>query len=617
MKKLKFNIFIYKLIGLFILGAFIIYLQCSYFDVPKYGDLPAIIFLLIIEGIYLLLPYVFDKVFASITMFLYTLYYLLQETYFAFFKQYILLKTAFDMFNEAKDYSGEFFKYFTFKEIITVILLVLAIVLICIIKKRKKYNKTIKLVYIVIALLLLIISLLLINKNNYKLDDSYLDPFNTSYVESDKYIYEKMPSSEEFVKMFGIEEFLIKDFNQNVLGNNDVSKKELEEIKTFLNENLPYMTNEYTGIFEGKQIIVIEAESLNMAAINKDLTPTLYRLMNEGFNFSNFLAPTLPGSTSDAEVMINTSLVPINKGEITSHKYYDNYYPTTLAKGFLSAGYNTTSVYHSGYFLYYNRDKFFPNLGYKEFFGPTELVIEQGSSDLEIVKPLTYINIDMDKTFTFWITYSGHQPYSPESIYSEGNDNTKQEYEQYLQIVKDYYPNLNEEAQVYIAKNISLDKALEFLITNYDIANKLDDLVLVIYGDHYVKGTFDEDNIYENTGSTFEDTPLIIYNSAIKGKEIIKHCTDIDVLPTLFNMFNISYDKSTILGNDIFDERYHGFSFNRNWEIMTDDYNYSISEGFSDLKIDEEVAKKEVERYIKYQEISNNIFVSNYFKEDE
>lgn len=65
------------------------------------------------------------------------------------------------------------------------------------------------------------------------------------------------------------------------------------------------------------------------------------------------------------------------------------------------------------------------------------------------------------------------------------------------------------------------------------------------------------------------------------------------------------------------DERYHGFSFNRNWEIMTDDYNYSISEGFSDLKIDEEVAKKEVERYIKYQEISNNIFISNYFKEDE
>ncbi|MBR0462259.1 MAG: LTA synthase family protein [Erysipelotrichaceae bacterium] len=617
MKKLKLHVLLYKAIGALLIGLFVFYLQKSYFSVPKYGDLPALIFLLVIEAVFLLLPYIADKIAATLLLVLYTVYYIGEKMYYFFFKQYIFINSAFDLIGEAKDYSGDFFRNFSSTEIITLLLLVLVIAAIWIIGRKKGYNRLCIPVIILVSLILGATSYLLLDKNSKKLDDAYLDPFNNNYTDSDRYVYESIPSSEQFVELFGIEEYLMKDLEKNILRISEVSDKEIEEIGEFLSQNLPYESNEYTGIFEGKHLIIIEAESLNMAAINEDLTPTLYRLFHEGWNFTNFLAPMLTGSTSDAEVMTNTSLIPINKGEIVSHKYFDNYYPTTLAKGFLKAGYPNAMSYHTGYYMYYSRDKFFPNLGYDPLFGPSELTIESGSSDLEIVKPLTYITIGMDKSYSFWITYSGHQPYTADSIDKEGNDNTKAEYKEYLQIVKDYYPNLKEEAQVYIAKNISLDKAVEFLIANFRFANKIDDLVIVIYGDHFVKGEFDEDNIYANTGSTFKDTPLVIYNSTIEGKEIKKYCTNIDILPTLFNLFNIEYDKSTILGNDIFDDRYHGFNFTPSWDITTDDFAYSLTKGFTRLSISEDEAKKEVERYQKYQEISNNIFISDYFNPEK
>lgn len=613
---LVFDKLIYKLIGTLLIGAFIIYLQTSYYEIPKYGDLPALILALIVLSIYILLPYIIDKIISIIFLLFYSLYYIGQLTYYKFFGQYIYITTAFDLFNEAKDYSGDFFIYFTFKEWLTIILLIIVIIFLCLIKRKKKPSKTKTLILILISLIGLFISSLLIIKNNKKLDDAGVDPFYQSYSESDRYVYENIPSSKEFVEKFGIEEYLFKDIKNNILKTNKISNKERKEIEDFLNNNIPYQKNEYTGIFEGKNLLVVEAESLNTAAINKDLTPTLYRLMNEGFYFKNYYSPALAGSTSDAEVMVNTSLIPINKGETVSHKYYDNYYPTTLAKGFKNAGYKTSS-YHSGYYLYYSRNKFFPNLGYDELFGPTELLIDHTASDLEIVAPITYITIEDNNFFTFWITYSGHQPYSYDSIDEEGGENTRREYREYLDIVKEYYPDLDEKSQVYIAKNMSLDRALEFLLNNYEFSNKLDDLVLVIYGDHRIKGEFDDDLLLNVTGGTSNDTPLIIYNHEVKGKKIDKHCTNIDIMPTIFNLFNIEYDKNTVLGNDIFDERYHGFSFDSSWEIKTDDYNYSLSNGFSDLKIDIKDAKQEIDRYLKYQEIANNIFISNYFKEDD
>ena len=46
--------------------------------------------------------------------------------------------------------------------------------------------------------------------------------------------------------------------------------------------------NAYTGMFEGKNLIMITAEAFSYLVIDPELTPTLHMLQTEGFNFTNY-----------------------------------------------------------------------------------------------------------------------------------------------------------------------------------------------------------------------------------------------------------------------------------------------------------------------------------------
>ena len=53
----------------------------------------------------------------------------------------------------------------------------------------------------------------------------------------------------------------------------------------------PTMKNEYTGMFEGYNLILLTAESFSPWAVSEKYTPTLYKLVNSGFVFNNFYLP--------------------------------------------------------------------------------------------------------------------------------------------------------------------------------------------------------------------------------------------------------------------------------------------------------------------------------------
>ena len=67
--------------------------------------------------------------------------------------------------------------------------------------------------------------------------------------------------------------------------------------------------NDYTGMFEGKNVVFFLAESLDPIAIDPVLTPTLYKLANGGFNFTNYYSPKYPMSTADGEFRTEWSLI--------------------------------------------------------------------------------------------------------------------------------------------------------------------------------------------------------------------------------------------------------------------------------------------------------------------
>lgn len=329
----------------------------------------------------------------------------------------------------------------------------------------------------------------------------------------------------------------------------------------------------------------------------------------------------MTGSTSDVETMVNTSLIAINTGEIASQRYADNTYVTTLAKGFSSKGY-AVNAYHNNYKIYYNRENYFKALSYDTFLDSMGLGLEKRSSDLMVGNVVSWIPVFNELDFSFWVTYSGHQPYTMGTLTDTAQYplSVQEEYKEYIETVQSVYPDLNANVQLYLAKNISLDKAIENYVRTYELMGKLDSLVIAFYGDHYAK-MYEEgikEEAYEALGRSLNETPFVIWYPSIEAQVVEKVCTDIDLMPTLFNLYGVDYDKSTVLGNDIFDDRYDGFSFDTAWNIKSNGFEYDSRKGeFTRLNVDESEAYDLLNRYMNYQEISNLIFMNDYFKKDE
>ncbi len=612
--KIKFNKVFYKLISLVIMDTYLICLNKSFFSTPSYGNYTFYLILSIIDLIFIVLPYIFDKAVVSIMMTLIVIYYIVETGYFELFGQYIYLNGMFSLFNEAKDYFSSVTYLITKREVLSIIFLILCIVLISLNKVNKDKNLYINIDYLLMIVCCVLFGFTMYITENKAIDSSYGENDVFAYNETDRYIYDKMTPSNSFVNLFGIEQYLYRDLSDNVFANKKKTNEEKEMVKEFLSANLSYQENDMTGALAGKHLLIVEGESLNMAAIDEELTPTLYKIIYDGWYFKNYYSPLMPASTSDAEVMVNTSLLPLSNGEVVAQSYADNNYPTTLAKAFKDAGYISIAA-HNNYGLYYNRENFFADLGYENFLDSYELGLENLSSDLKVGYTLSWISVGYDLSYTFWITYSGHQPYSAENLSdtSAYPIETSEEYTEYLKQVKEKYPDIDEDLQFYIAKNMSLDRALYQYIETYKNMDMLDQLVITIYGDHYVKG-FDFDKCEEDLGRSVNDTPFAIWYNGIEKKTVEKACTNIDIMPTILNLYGISYDKSTILGNDIFDDRYHGYCFDSFGKVWTDDYTYSTEEReFTELSVDVEEAKESLERYQMYQEISNLIILDDYF----
>ena len=84
--------------------------------------------------------------------------------------------------------------------------------------------------------------------------------------------------------------------------------------------------NDKTGIYEGKNLIVILMESVNYIAIDKDRYPTIYKLWSEGTSFRNNYSPRNSCSTGNNEMTVMTSLFTINQ-TCTANRYKNNIYP--------------------------------------------------------------------------------------------------------------------------------------------------------------------------------------------------------------------------------------------------------------------------------------------------
>ncbi|MCQ2523964.1 MAG: sulfatase-like hydrolase/transferase [Lachnospiraceae bacterium] len=388
-----------------------------------------------------------------------------------------------------------------------------------------------------------------------------------------------------------------------------MAEKETDEfvqgISNYLATVEPSNKNEYTGMFEGFNLIFMTAEGFSTWAIDENLTPTLYRLTHEGIVCNNFYNPRTGGSTSDGEFVCSTSLYPVCGGAKNFRIVGQNSMPLALGNMFNMKYGITSRAYHDNDYTYYGRDISYPSMGYYYQGMGNGLEIEHHwpASDKQMIEASLPEFIDDDLFHVYYMTVSGHLNYN-----FSGNWCSKQHMEEVADLP------YSEPCRAYIACQMEFDQALEYLIEQLEEKGIADKTVICFTGDHWPYGLTNEeisefmDHPVEENFELFKSS-LVLWSEAIEEPIYIdKVCGSMDILPTLLNLFGFDYDSRLLMGRDILSDT-EGFVMFINRSFMTDKISYnSLTKeviNLTDEEVDEDyisACKKKLSNKWKYSE---------------
>jgi lipoteichoic acid synthase len=318
--------------------------------------------------------------------------------------------------------------------------------------------------------------------------------------------------------------------------------------------------NEYTGLFEGKNLIILTAESFCPYVIDEERTPALYRLVNEGFHFTNYYQPDWSQSTTGGEFAVMTGLIPNWIGSSTAFAASaKNAMPYGLGWVFNGLGYHTTAYHNNGY-SYYHRSETHPNLGY-DYYGygnGLELPSQElwPSSDLEMIQATVddYIS-EYQTTCTpfhlYYMTVSGHCEYNFGNAMSKKNQAVVEGLDYGTPVL------------AYLACQMELEYAMEYLLDALEQSGIAEDTVIVLSADHYpyaLTENYGNDYYQELSGkddnanltSRYENALILWCGDMEEPVEVDTPCSSLDIVPTLLNLFGVEYDSRLLSGKDIF-----------------------------------------------------------------
>ena len=364
----------------------------------------------------------------------------------------------------------------------------------------------------------------------------------------------------------------------------EIGSDDIDKITDYVLSMSPTAQNDFTGLFEGYNLIFLTAEGFSTAAVDETLTPTLYKMIHSGVVATNYYVPLWQTSTSDGEYVNLMGLIPDQ--QFSMKRSAANSQPYSLANYFKSEG-AACYAYHNNTLSYYDRHLSHPNLGY--IFKASSLgnldAAEWGgnlfqmanpdywpASDLEMIQATLPEYINEERFHVYYLTISGHMNYN-----FLGNRMSSLHKEEVSGLP------YSEEGKAYIACNIELDRALQYLIEQLDAACKLEETVICLSADHYPYA-MNPDNYEELMGMELENTldlyrnSLILWNSEMETVVVDKPCCSVDLMPTLLNLFGFDYDSRLFSGRDIFSEG-EGLVVFSNRSFITDTVSYNKKTG--------------------------------------
>ena len=370
--------------------------------------------------------------------------------------------------------------------------------------------------------------------------------------------------------------------------------------------------NEMTGVFEGKNFVYLLVESLDYMAFDEQLTPTLCKLMNEGWNFSNHYTPRYTCTTGDTGFITEVDLIP-DITICTENDFKDNAWPNGIFQQFANAGYST-SAFHNWWDEYYERRTYYANEGCQVYKNYDDLPIQTltgWQSDLELMELSVPEFINQDKFMTAIITSAMHYPYEKYSVLGT----------RYLDEINEVHPDYPDAVKSYLSKCMDFDAAMKYLLDELEAAGKLEDTVIMFFNDHH-PFELDEQTIADYSFTDFdrmEDLNIdrgqfIIYNAGQPAQEFTGVNSTFDILPTMLNLFNISYDPRLYMGADYFSSK-EKVVYMPEGDWITDMGIYFMGSGEFKGREPEQGYKEAISKEIQNMlNISKMIFKSDYFK---
>ncbi len=426
-----------------------------------------------------------------------------------------------------------------------VFVLDLPLVYLYIFKSRKKYRKHRGYLRIGLPLCILVILLGLIGFLNKR--DLFVPVANQEF-----FIYHAM------------------DIRHYAFGREDIENLEAlsEEDLRELKERSKLIQGKYTGLGQGKNLIVIQVEALQNFVLNhfydgQEITPNLNRLLKEKgtLYFNNYYQLLGRGNTSDAEFVSNNSLHP-SMDEPTYIQYEENTFyglPWILRE----QGY-TAWVFHGYEKEFWNRDRAYVNQGFQRFVSEENYKFTEDQTigfgiidEIFYHQTLDYIrqldSVDDNPFYAFIISLTSHTPF-----------NMPEEY-QYLDLRKEHEGTI---LGNYLQAIHYADKALGDFIEGLKREGYYDNSVIAIYGDHFAISSLDADKKeimtnylgYEYDLDEMLKVPLIIHIPGLEVNETIDRIgSQIDFLPTILNIMGYENEKGLMFGRDLINYRGKNF----------------------------------------------------------
>ena len=378
-------------------------------------------------------------------------------------------------------------------------------------------------------------------------------------------VYNEFSDTNKSMKVAGLYEYTLRNLYITFLKPkekiSDSDRKFLKNIYEAKDEKKP---NKYTGMLKGKNVIFLQLEGMDEWLLTKKNTPNLYKLKNESIDFTDhYSIYTGGGSTFNSEFAVNTGFTtPISYNE-NVYTFNKNTFNNTMAKLFKKEGY-AVNAFHMNSSEFYSRGINYKSWGYDNYYGLKDILDSKDKNDLsyeldrKLIENKTFYNKmfkGSERFVDYIISYTPHTPFTTEK--EVGKLVAEMKYG------KGKIPKLSEE-QVADLMVGETDYMVGLLMQALKDNNLYDNTVIVAYADHYLYTINDKSVLgkYKETDNNLINrTPFFIWSSDMKAEKIDRTNMQMNILPTVLNLFGIDYNSNYYIGKDILSNDYSPLAF--------------------------------------------------------